>query len=81
MTKTIGRFPSYANEIAMPTKPNRDFLLSGKDMASIFDDGGGSDDITGSRQAIAEFEALGIEVMSTGMKDSLAEAFQNEAEG
>ena len=81
MTKTIARIPSYADEIDMSTKPKRDFLLIGKDMAGIFDEGGGNDDITESSKAIAEFRAQGIEVVSTGMKDPLAESFQSEAEG
>ena len=81
MIKTFPKIPSYADEIDMSTKPKRDFLLIGKDMASIFDEGGGNDDATESSRAIAEFKAQGIEVVSTGMKDSLAEAFQNEVEG
>ncbi len=81
MAKTISKIPSYADEISMSTKPKRDFLLSGKDMASIFDEGGGNDDITESSKALAEFKAQGIEVVSTGIEDPLAKAFQNEAEG
>lgn len=81
MTNTISRIPSFAEEIDMSTKPKRDFLLSGQDMASIFDEGAGSDDVTESSQAIAEFKAQGIELMTTGMKDPLAEAFESEAEG
>ena len=81
MTNIIERIPSFADEINMSTKPKRDFLLSGKDMVSIFNEGGGNDDITASSKAIAEFKAQGIEVMSTGMKDPIADAFQNQAEG
>ncbi len=81
MTNTIEGIPRYADEIDMQTKP-RDFLLSGENIASIFDEGVGNADVTESSQAIAEFAAQGIEVISTGIKDSLADAFRkNEMEG
>ena len=78
---TPNRFPSYSDEVGISTKPTRDILLLGMGMKGIFDEGGGAEGNTESDQAIKEFKAQGIEVVSSGLKDPLLDAYMSESEG